>query len=122
MNKTWQDIQWLDMENEHFIVWMRLAGLPNFRKTWGKIDNGLIPGEYIMNIDNKYDMSEYKGKKNIVISTTNYLGGKNYFLAICYLSVGVMCMIFAFAFTVAKLSKNKRDKKRKKEYQALQKR
>ena len=109
------------MENEHFIVWMRLAGLPNFRKTWGKIENGLIPGEYIMNIDNKYDMSEYKGKKNIVLSTTNYLGGKNYFLAICYLAVGVMCMVFAFAFAVSKLSKNKRDKKRKKEYQALQK-
>ena len=58
-NKTWQDIQWLDMENDHFIVWMRLAGLPNFRKTWGKVDNGLMPGDYIINIDNKYDMSEY---------------------------------------------------------------
>jgi hypothetical protein len=36
-NKTWRDIQWLDMEDEHFMVWMRTAGLPNFRKLWGKI-------------------------------------------------------------------------------------
>jgi hypothetical protein len=29
------------MTDEHFIVWMRTAGLPNFRKLWGRIDNGL---------------------------------------------------------------------------------
>lgn len=32
------------MTNEHFIVWMRTAGLPNFRKLWGRIDNYLDPG------------------------------------------------------------------------------
>jgi hypothetical protein len=32
------------MTDEHFIVWMRTAGLPNFRKLWGRIDNTLIPG------------------------------------------------------------------------------
>jgi hypothetical protein len=90
---------------------MRLAGLPNFRKTWGKIEDGLAPGTYIINIDNRYDMSEYNGKKSFVVSTTNYLGGKNYFLAICYLAVGVMCMVFAFAFAVAKINKNQSDKK-----------
>ena len=31
--------QWVDPENEHFIVWMRTAGLPNFRKLWGRITN-----------------------------------------------------------------------------------
>jgi hypothetical protein len=30
--------QWLNVEQEHFIVWMRTAGLPNFRKLWGKIN------------------------------------------------------------------------------------
>jgi hypothetical protein len=31
---------------EHFIVWMRTAGLPNFRKLWGKIDGELPEGSY----------------------------------------------------------------------------
>jgi len=36
---------------EHFIVWMRTAGLPNFRKLWGKIEeNKITPGEYELTI------------------------------------------------------------------------
>jgi hypothetical protein len=35
---NWQSKQWLDVTNQHFIVWMRTAGLPNFRKLYGKID------------------------------------------------------------------------------------
>jgi len=34
------------MEDEHLIVWMRTAGLPNFRKLWGKIDGALDAGTY----------------------------------------------------------------------------
>lgn len=31
---------------EHFIVWMRTAGLPSFRKLWGRIETQLQPGQY----------------------------------------------------------------------------
>ena len=33
----WQSKQWWDMRDEHFVVWMRTAGLPNFRKLWGHL-------------------------------------------------------------------------------------
>jgi hypothetical protein len=36
--KTWENVQWINMKDEHFIVWMRYAGLPTFRKLWGKVD------------------------------------------------------------------------------------
>jgi hypothetical protein len=39
---------------EHFIVWMRTAGLPNFRKLWGRIDEGLEPGTYNLYVNNQY--------------------------------------------------------------------
>ena len=35
--------QWIDMTNEHFLVWMRPSGLPNFRKLWGRIHKDLEP-------------------------------------------------------------------------------
>jgi LEM3 (ligand-effect modulator 3) family / CDC50 family len=90
---------------EHFIVWMRTAGLPNFRKLWGRIDNGLEPGTYSLSILNRYDVSQFDGQKSYVFSTTNALGGKNYFLAICYLVVGSLCIVFAIIFCIAFLRK-----------------
>jgi hypothetical protein len=90
---------------EHFIVWMRTAGLPNFRKLWGKINTPLAPGTYTVNIANTYDVSSFDGKKSFVLSTTNALGGKNYFLAICYIVVGALCIVFAVIFLVAYLKK-----------------
>lgn len=38
---------------------MRTAGLPNFRKLWGKIDGGLKAGQYQVTITNTYNVSEF---------------------------------------------------------------
>jgi len=80
---------------------MRTAGLPNFRKLWGRVDKSLAAGKYYLAIQNEYEVAPFQGKKSFVISTTNALGGKNYFLAICYITVGTLCMMFAFVFCVA---------------------
>ena len=84
---------------------MRTAGLPNFRKLWGKIEIRLEVGDYQIVIDNKYDVTSFDGKKSFVLSTTNALGGKNYFLAICYIVVGALCIVFAIIFLIAFLKK-----------------
>lgn len=103
--KTYKDVQWANVTDEHFIVWMRTAGLPSFRKLWGKIEKKLDIGTYTLTIDNNYDVSSFEGQKSFVLSTTNALGGKNYFLAICYIVVGGLCIIFAFIFLFAYIKK-----------------
>ena len=40
------------MTDEHFIVWMRTAGLPNFRKLYGHLDAGAKKGFYRVLINN----------------------------------------------------------------------
>jgi len=40
------------VEDEHFIVWMRTAGLPTFRKLFGRIDTTLEPGTYSFKVSN----------------------------------------------------------------------
>ena len=86
---------------------MRTAGLPNFRKLWGKITQDLPAGMYTVNIVNIYDVNGFDGNKSFVLSTTNALGGKNYFLAVCYIVVGSLCLVFAIIFLVAFVKKNK---------------
>jgi hypothetical protein len=113
--KTFKDYQWIDMTDgkfftftifiEHFIVWMRTAGLPNFRKLWGRIENKLLKGRYTVLIENNYEVNTFQGNKYFVLSTTNALGGKNYFLAVCYIVVGSLCLIFAVIFLIAYLKK-----------------
>jgi hypothetical protein len=90
---------------EHFIVWMRTAGLPNFRKLWGRIEEPLEPGTYYLEVNNQYQVKPFQGKKSFVLSTTNAFGGKNYFLAVCYITVGTICFFFAAVFCFAYMKK-----------------
>ena len=46
-----------DFEDEDFIVWMRTAGLPNFKKLYRIIDQDITPGTYQIQIQNsKYNL------------------------------------------------------------------
>lgn len=53
--EDWKSVQWLDVENQHFIVWMRTAGLPTFRKLFAAIDDqDLKAGNYTLKVHNDY--------------------------------------------------------------------
>ncbi|XP_010270722.1 PREDICTED: ALA-interacting subunit 1-like [Nelumbo nucifera] len=86
-------------EQEDLIVWMRTAALPTFRKLYGKIEVDLEAKQVItVVIQNNYNTYSFGGKKKLVLSTTTWIGGKNDFLGIAYLTVGGMCLFFAISF------------------------
>lgn len=43
-------------------------------------------------------------EKALVITTTNWLGGKNLFLGWGYIVVGIVCLLFAIVFIVKQLT------------------
>jgi len=91
---------------EHFQVWMRTAGLPNFRKLYSKnTDADLKPGIYNLDIIDRYDVSNYGGTKSFVITTTSIIGGRNPFLGIAYIFVGIISLIFAIFFLIRHIYK-----------------
>ena len=94
--------QWIDMTDEHFIVWMRPAGLPNFRKLWGRItDRDLKAGTKIeVKIENNFDVSSFNGKKYLILSTVNAFGGKNSFFGISYIVLGGISIVLAVVFVI----------------------
>ncbi|KAK9728496.1 alkylphosphocholine resistance protein lem3 [Basidiobolus ranarum] len=93
-------------QDEHFQVWMRTAGLPNFRKLYGRNDSATMKeGKYEVVIDMNFDVKRYGGTKAIVISTVSFLGGRNPFLGIAYIAVGVACVVLGALFTARHLYK-----------------
>ncbi len=108
------------VEDQHFIVWMRSAGLPNFRKLYAKINVTLQPGTYTIRVSNGlwhngayvnparaneaqpflYPTRTFGGTKALVFTTTSVIGGKNYFLGYTYVVVGTVCLALALLFAI----------------------
>ena len=104
----WKQIQWLDMTDEHFIVWMRGSGDANFAKLWGRIEDDLEPGKYYVRIANNYNMQQMNGDKRFLLTTVNALGGNNVRLAYAFIAVGVITGLAGFvAFTLSIREKQK---------------
>ncbi|XP_019393194.1 PREDICTED: cell cycle control protein 50A [Crocodylus porosus] len=92
--------------NEDFIVWMRTAALPTFRKLYRLIErkNNLQPtleaGQYSLDITYNYPVHSFDGRKRMILSTISWMGGKNPFLGIAYITVGSICFFLGVVLLI----------------------
>ena len=88
---------WLDINNEQFMIWMRVSPFENPRKLWAKIEGVDIPKDSTIIVT--INQTNYKNfEKYLIISTRNVFGGKSSFLGICYIVFGGLCLISAVIF------------------------
>ncbi|KAI3816828.1 hypothetical protein L1987_16533 [Smallanthus sonchifolius] len=86
-------------EQEDLMVWMRTAALPKFRKLYGRIETDIEAHDTIkVEIENNYNTYKFGGRKKLVLSTTTWIGGKNDFVGVAYVSVGGICLFLAINF------------------------
>ncbi|KAF7655538.1 hypothetical protein LDENG_00054520 [Lucifuga dentata] len=92
--------------NEDFIVWMRTAALPTFRKLYRIIQkkNSMVPtlprGNYSLEVVYNYPVRSFEGRKRMILSTISWMGGKNPFLGIAYITVGSVCFFLGIVLLI----------------------
>lgn len=105
------------LTNEDFIVWMRVAAFPTFRKLYRRLDrksgtsqtfkDGMKSGEYVLTINYNYPVLSFGGKKRFILTTSSWIGGKNSFLGTCYIVIGCLCLLFGFVFLFIHMKRTK---------------
>jgi len=87
--------------NEHFIVWMRSAAMPNFLKLYSMCKNCTLPaGNYNVSIRMSYPTSMFNGSRSLVLCSTGALGSSSVFIYMSYFVAGCFSIIVASAFLV----------------------
>merc|ERR1712228_358474 len=89
-------------DNEDFIVWMRSAALPNFRKLHRVIkDTTLYKGTTVtINIASWFPTKDFEGEKWITIAKTEWCGGANHALAWTYIVVACVAIGLTVTFAI----------------------
>ncbi|XP_043449887.1 cell cycle control protein 50C-like isoform X1 [Prionailurus viverrinus] len=89
--------------NDDFIVWMRTAAFPTFKKLYRRLNRvqyfieGLPAGNYSFNITYNFPVTRFKGEKSVVLSTLTWSGGSSLFLGLAYTVTGAVTWLAAFS-------------------------
>ncbi|XP_053420593.1 cell cycle control protein 50C-like [Nycticebus coucang] len=89
--------------NDDFIVWMRTAAFPTFKKLYRRLNRtqqfteGLPAGNYSFNITYNFPVTRFKGEKSVVLCTLTWNGGSSLFLGLAYTVTGAVTWLATFA-------------------------
>lgn len=61
-------------------------------------------------ITNNFAVNKFEGKKQLIVATSSWFGGKNPFLGIAFISMGSVCIATALVFLIKHVSPGGRRK------------
>jgi hypothetical protein len=109
-NNDYKNTQWLDVENEHFMIWMSMETFSHFKKIWGRIETDLPPGTYKILIKNLYNVSKFDSQKYFVLAKPMALGKSGFFgLALMLATFVTLISILFLSFLCCKNKNEKFD-------------
>uniref|UniRef100_A0A8C4LV92 Cell cycle control protein n=1 Tax=Equus asinus TaxID=9793 RepID=A0A8C4LV92_EQUAS len=100
---------WGGFLNDDFIVWMRTAAFPTFKKLYRRLSRtqhfieGLPAGNYSFNVSYNFPVTRFQGEKSVVLSTLTWSGGHSLFLGLAYTVTGAMTWLAAFSMMAVHL-------------------
>lgn len=106
-NSSPRSTAWLDVTNEHVMVWYQMESFPTFIKLWGHIWTTLKAGTtYNIKISNKFNVQQFDGKKYVYLSEVNSLGGTNKFLGVAFITMAVIVVLIMIVFVILYFVRN----------------
>lgn len=94
-----QKNSYLNITDDHFIVWMRNSPTRRLNKLFGRIkENDLKKGKLEFKVEEMENRLGYKPDKYIKISTNNRLGGKNNVLGWTFFVVTILSLVWCIVF------------------------
>jgi len=95
-----------NITDQDFLVWMRHASFPRFRKLYRRIESGIeegateIPvGKLVVHVDeNVFPVDDF-GSKHLVLTELSWLGGRNVLLGYLLFAVGGFYLVLAAVFS-----------------------
>ena len=92
------------VKNEHFVNWMRTAGLPQFRKLYGIIDTDVFAGEELaFGIRTNFEVASFEGTKKIILTTLADFGNQNYALGNTAIIIGSISLAIGIIFAIKQI-------------------
>lgn len=92
------------VKNEHFVNWMRTAGLPQFRKLYGIISKDVNKGDVIVfDIITNYEVASFSGSKKIILTTLADFGNRNYALGNSAIIIGAASLAVGILFATKRV-------------------
>lgn len=89
-----------ELENEHFIVWMRTSNNPTFKKLYAKTTTEIPEGKLDVGVTCNFDKSIFSGERYIAIVKPSLFGGKNKPLYIASFILSAFLLIGTIIFAV----------------------
>lgn len=91
-----------------FQVWMRLSAFANFDKLYGIIRTDLPASTYYVRIASRFPVAPFGGTKAVFVANTAWFGGRNVFLGVLYVVMGLLCLVSGTAFLTYHLARPRR--------------
>lgn len=86
-----------EIQNEHFVQWMKISMHPDFRKLYAK-SIGNVPANLKVTITCNYPKEIFDGKRYLVLAKIGRMGGKNRFISYFNFFLFAMNLIFCGVF------------------------
>ncbi|EKG04695.1 hypothetical protein TCSYLVIO_004242 [Trypanosoma cruzi] len=79
-----------------------------FTKKYRIITTDLVPGNYLIDIVENFDVFSFSGEKYVSLVTRSWIGGKNYVLGILFLVMGCISFVLSLSFIIVQYLHSKR--------------